>query len=335
MKIWIDLTNSPHINFFSNVIKDLKKEGHEIIITCRDLANTIQLIELEGWDYYEIGGHAGASFVKKVTYFPKRVLQLYKFLRKNKPDIAVSHSSFYSPLTARLLNIPSIYLNDNEHAKGNYIAFMFATCVLLPEFLSKIAKRKKWNLLSKIIYYPGTKESLYLSKRNIKVKKKNTKINNIFIRPEPWTAQYYKGKKFFMDDLILELSKKYHVFILPRGKDQESHYTNKKFSSIKVISNAISLDEIVSKCDLFIGAGGTMTREIAILGISTISIYQDKLLEVDKYLIRNKYMIHDKNLNVEKLNKYINSNNNVTNSNLLMNKGKKAHDLLIKNILNT
>ena len=45
MKIWIDLTNSPHVNFFDGMINDLKG-NHEVLLTCRPLANTIELLEL-------------------------------------------------------------------------------------------------------------------------------------------------------------------------------------------------------------------------------------------------------------------------------------------------
>lgn len=333
MKIWIDLTNSPHINFFSNVIKELESKGHEIIITCRNLANTIELIEIEGWNYAEIGGHAGASLFKKVTYFPKRVFQLYHFLKKNKPDVAVSHSSFYSPITAWFLRIPSIYINDNEYAKGNYISFLFATKIMLPEFLKEVSKKKKWNKLVEIVFYPGTKEALYLSKKKNIPAFSHKEINNIYIRPEPWTAQYYKGKKFFLDDLILKLSLSYNVKILPRGNDQKKHYESEKFSSVNVFDKAVSLDKIIEDCDFFIGAGGTMTREIAILGIPTISIYQDELLEVDKYLVKNNFMFYEKELTSEKFEIIKNSVNNRTNNIVLMEKGLLAHNLLIKNIL--
>jgi uncharacterized protein len=334
MKVWIDITNSPHINFFSNVVPELKANGHEVIITCRDLSNTLDLLKLEGWEFDEIGGHAGASTLKKITYFPSRVFQLIKFLRKNKPDVAVSHSSFYSPITSWFLGVRSIYINDNEHAKGNYISFLFATSTMIPEFLGVIATAKKWNKLTSILLYPGTKESLYLSKRKIKSKGFTGKINNIYIRPEPWTAQYYKGEKFFLDSLLINLSEKYNVFLLPRGKSQLIHYKERRFSSIHIVEKALTLDSIVNDCDLFIGAGGTMTREIAILNIPTISIYQDSLLQVDKYLISNKYMVHEKKLTLKKVDKIISNFTSKPNNSTLMKKGFIAHKQLIDNIIN-
>ena len=39
-----------------------------------------------------------------------------------------------------------------------------------------------------------------------------------------------------------------------------------------------------------------MTREAAVLGIPTISIYQDALLDVDAYLIDKGFMVHQPDL---------------------------------------
>jgi len=58
MKIWFDLSNSPHINLFAELIRDLKKEN-EVIITCRPLANTIELLELHSFDFEVVGKHYG------------------------------------------------------------------------------------------------------------------------------------------------------------------------------------------------------------------------------------------------------------------------------------
>ena len=105
MKIWFDLSNSPHINLFSAMIKDLSQE-HEIIITCRPLANTIDLLDLHGFNYAVVGKHYGGKLTSKLFGYPIRVWQLVRYLRKLKPDIAISQSSFHSPITAWFLSIP-------------------------------------------------------------------------------------------------------------------------------------------------------------------------------------------------------------------------------------
>ena len=70
MKIWIDLTNSPHINFFKPFIAKWKDEGESLVITARDLSNTLDLIKSNGWNFDIIGNHAGESIVRKVFPFP-------------------------------------------------------------------------------------------------------------------------------------------------------------------------------------------------------------------------------------------------------------------------
>jgi len=333
MKIWIDLTNSPHINFFKPFIIEWEKKGNTILITCRDLANTIDLIKQNGWPCNEIGGHAGKNPVKKVFSFLIRTVKLMRFIKREKPDIAISHSSFHSPLIARLSGIPSVYLNDNEHAKGNYIAFRFASLIFLPEFLSDVAKKLKWDKNKNIRFYPGIKEGIYLSKENFCKPEKSNKDVHLFFRPEPWTAQYYKGGDFFLDDLLLECKATYRITILPRGKAQAEHYKAEGFQGIDVSEKAIGLEEIYRQCDLFIGAGGTMTRELALLGIPTISIYQDELLEVDKYLIQNNFMHHETKPTLTLLEQIL-AGKTVQNNSSLRKKGDDAFLLISNSIYN-
>jgi predicted glycosyltransferase len=331
MKIWFDLSNSPHINLFAALINDLLQEN-EVIITCRPLANTIDLLDLHGFKYNVVGKHYGGKISSKLMGYPVRVWQLYKFLRKHKPDIAISQSSFHSPITARLLGIKSIYMNDNEHAMGNIPSFVCANKVLIPEFLDRKKVQKQWARDAKIIQYPGVKEGIYLWNATIKKNTGSEKI--IYVRPEPWVAQYYKGALNFMDDMLLYLKNHSQVILLPRGNDQAMHYEQEKFKGIKVLNKPLSLEEIAGNCRLFIGAGGTMTREMAVLGIPTISVYQDELLDVDQYLIDHGMMIHKPNLSGEFALKYIEQCEQKGANDELLSKGKETYYLIKKLLLN-
>lgn len=332
MKIWIDLTNSPHINFFKPFINKWKSDGHEILLTTRDLANTIDLIDQNGWQFIKVGGHAGKSKLRKLIHFPIRVGLLWNYLIKEKPDVGISHSSFYSPLVSKLLGIPSIYLNDNEHAKGNYLAFKYASINLLPEFLKKKAKSLSWNEKYDVEFYPGIKEGIYLSQMEEKSNSQdNHKSERIYVRLEPWTAEYYSGKSHFMDELLLELKEKYKIIILPRGQEQKEHYSGSKFSGIDVAEKPIPLGQILKNCKMFIGAGGSMTRELAFLGKPVLSVYQDELLEVDKYLIEHGFMYHATEPDVSKV-KEVMSDYKERNDEQLFGKGSEAFNLICEKI---
>lgn len=331
MNIWIDITNSPHVNFFAYMIKDISKY-HNIILTARPLANTIDLLELYKFKYFLIGKHYGKNLLKKSLGYLIRIWQLFTFLKNMNIDVAISHSSFYSPVVAKLLRAKCLYLNDNEFAKGNWLAFIFADKILIPEFLNE-------NLIhihrNRIIKYPGVKEGIYLWHLPFScTMNKETIKKRVFFRPEPWTAQYYKGKKYCFDELLLQLADLYDVFILPRNKDQLEHYKQNKFSKLYVLESSVSLQDIMKNCDLFIGAGGTMTREAAVLGIPTISIYQDKLLQVDKFLINEGFMAFSKYPNLKFITDFIdNAKINAPNQSLL-DKGKQAYNLIKNTLLN-
>lgn len=336
MKIWFDLSNSPHINMFYDLIKELESEGNDIIITCRPLANTIDLLNQKKLTYTVVGEHYGKNLYKKLFGYPIRVMQLRKFLAKQKPDIAVSQSSFHSPVVAKLLGIPSIYTNDNEHAMGNKAGFYFATSVMIPESLPIENVVRKGASKNRVSHYPGVKEGIYLWKKGEQIHKsrEGRDLSNIkiYIRPEPLTAQYYKGGLNFLDDTLEALQDKYTIIVLPRDKNQAAHYKQSKFSKVIVPEKPLEFDQIAEDCTLFIGAGGSMTRELAILGIPTISVYQDDLLEVDKFLIEKGAMLHQPDITAEKVENYIHSLEDKKPDLDLMIKGKEAYQLLKTNI---
>jgi hypothetical protein len=336
MKIWFDLSNSPHINMFYDLIRDLEHEGHEIIITSRPLANTVDLLKQRKLNFTVVGEHYGKNIFKKLFGYPIRVFQLVKFLSGLKPDLAVSQSSFHSPLVARLLGIPSIYTNDNEHAAGNMPSFLFSTRILVPEFLSKEKIARRGGAKRKIIQYPGVKEGIYLWRKGMEINEYRdrhpSEAVKIYFRPEPLTAQYYNGEVNFLDSLIEEIQHQYHVTILTRDRRQLLHFKQKKFYAVEVPEKPLPFDDIARDCTLFIGAGGSMTREMAILGIPTISVYQGELLEVDKFLIEKNIMEHDINLNAEKVKMYIEKNFSRNPDCDLMTKGRLAYDLFLEQI---
>jgi uncharacterized protein len=337
VKIWFDLSNSPHINMFGAMIRDLEKE-HDIVITCRPLANTIDLLDLHQFQYTVVGIHYGGKFSKKLLGFPIRVWELKTFLQDQHIDVAISQSSFHSPVASRLLGVRCIYMNDNEHAMGNIPSFICANQIMVPEFLTMDKLKKQWANPKKVTHYPGVKEGIYLWELDARLQTQaatRPKRNKpaVYIRPEPWTAQYYKGSRNFLDPLLLGLKDHVDITLLPRGKEQGKHYLSPQFEGIRVIETALDIANIAPDCDLFIGAGGTMTREMAVLGIPTISVYQDELLDVDSYLLKEKAFIHAPQLTATETLRYLEHSARQPSNKALLEKGRAAYQLIKKTLL--
>ncbi|MET3107072.1 putative glycosyltransferase [Oxalobacteraceae bacterium GrIS 2.11] len=334
MRIWFELTNSPHINMFAAMIRELEKE-HEVIITCRPLANTVELLDLHGFKYEVIGLHYGGKFWTKLMGYPIRVWQLYRYISKKNVDVAVAQCSYHLPIVARLCGAPSVYLNDNEHAVANSAAYLFANVIMVPEFLP--SERLKYQLADprKIVHYPGVKEGIFLweLEQRLPAKVERQERKKIYIRTEPWTAHYYKESRNFLDDLIIQLKDKVDIVLLPRGNAQAVHYKDKKFDGIQVAEKALDIYDIVPHCDLFIGAGGTMTREMAVMGVPTISVYQADLLDVDRHLIEIGAYVHQPNLTAEQVLHVLESAAKKPANRDLLEKGKAAYELIKNTIL--
>ena len=68
----------------------------------------------------------------------------------------------------------------------------------------------------------------------------------IYIRPEPRTAQYYKGGENFLDEVICKLKEQFSITMLTRDKDQYKHYKTPMFNGIDVPEKPLSFEEIAA-----------------------------------------------------------------------------------------
>ena len=77
-----------------------------------------------------------------------------------------------------------------------------------------------------------------------------------------------------------------------------------------------------------------MTREMAVLGIPTISVYQDELLDVDRYLLKGGAFAHKPELMAEDALRYLELTESRPPNRELLEKGRAAYDMIKNEILN-
>ena len=65
MRVWIDLTNSPHVLVMRPVIETLRARGDDVLVTARDFAQTLGLLERFQLDHTAIGRHRGGKLAAK------------------------------------------------------------------------------------------------------------------------------------------------------------------------------------------------------------------------------------------------------------------------------
>ena len=136
--IWIDLDNSPHVPLFAPLIKQYRESGVEVILTARNHAQTVELLEnaeLNG-TFEIIGEHYGKSKFHKIRGLLVRAKQLVSYLKKFRKEfdvkVAVSHGSRSMVLAAKWLKIPIITMYDYEFTE-TWIFNHFSDRVLIPD----------------------------------------------------------------------------------------------------------------------------------------------------------------------------------------------------------
>src|SRR5438270_10043554 len=77
MNVWIDLDNSPHVQFFAPIIHRLEREGIKYFVTVRSFSQTEELARRYGLDFVTIGKHRTPHhFLTRVGGTAERAAQL-------------------------------------------------------------------------------------------------------------------------------------------------------------------------------------------------------------------------------------------------------------------
>ena len=227
MRLWIDLTNSPHVPFFKALVKRFTAQGHEIETTAREFAETIPLAQAAGFTPETVGAHAGRDMSKKAGRLMSRAWALAGWARKRKFDLAISHNSYSQILAARALGIKTITLMDYEHQPANHLAFRFASRIIVPASFPSKRLRAFGARVGKVRRYHGTKEDVYLADfqpdasfgAQLCELGVNTDNTLVLMRPPAHDALYHRFQNTLFDEALAMLlaNENVRVILLPRN----------------------------------------------------------------------------------------------------------------------
>jgi predicted glycosyltransferase len=291
VKIWVDLVNSPQVLTLGPVMTELERRGHDLIITTRDFAQTVQLADRAGLSHTPLGKHGGANRAKAVQVNIERAIALVRFVREQRADLALSHNSYSQAVAARLVGIPFVTMMDYEHQRVNHLAFRLARRVLVPQVFPESALRA-CGAVRKTVRYPGLKEELYLGQFEPDpgfVQASGLPVDRplVVLRPPGYWADYYRGGANLFSAVIgrvLAHPDAYIVF-LPRIRDQSALVRDVPPDKLLVAANAVDGPNLLFHSDVVVSAGGTMNREAAILGTPAYTVFEGPLGAVDKSLV--------------------------------------------------
>jgi predicted glycosyltransferase len=296
MRIWIDLANSPHVPFFRALMPEFVARGHQVEISARDFAQTIELATNAGMLPHVIGGHGGGKLAGKAGNLVGRAAALRKWAHDRGFDLAVSHNSYAQISAAAALGIRSVTLMDYEHQPANHLAFRLASRVIVPRAFPAHELKKYGASTRKVKRYDGIKEDVYLAGftpdpefgevlRKLGIASEDVLV---VVRPPAREALYHRFENELFAELLARVSSGdgVKVILLPRTDAQRAEYAERKLANVIMPQEALDGSNLIAAADLVISAGGTMNREAAALGVPAASVYAGRWAAIDEALVK-------------------------------------------------
>jgi predicted glycosyltransferase len=293
MRVWVDLTNSPHVPIFVPLIRRMQARGWQVAVSARRFAQTIELLELHGVEHTVVGHHGGGSRVGKARAAGGRVTAMLRFGRRGRFDVAIAHGSTDLPMACRALRVPNTTMFDYEFARLQHsLNCRLANRVLMPDAIPAGRVREYGARPPKLVTYPGLKEEYYLAdfEPDLGVPAAlgldGSKIG-IVLRPPADVALYHRFENPLFDELLASLGARddLRAVVLPRTPEQAARIRGMTLPSVLVPDGAVDGQSLLAGADLVVSAGGTMNREAVVLGTPVYTTFAGRLGGVDERLI--------------------------------------------------
>ena len=291
MRVWIDLTNSPHVLVMRPVIDVLRADGHEVHVTARDFAQTLALCERFGIECTAIGHHRGGKLAAKGLGLVQRSGALVRWARR--------HGSVRPRARPRL---------QRRHGRRRAAADPVQHDVRLrvgdgpahrqlppraggrraggdPAGAARALRRDA----RKLQRYPGLKEEYYLADFEpdpavLDELSLDPAQPIVVVRTPPAVSLYHRFEHDTFGAVLQQLRDEgAQAVVLPRTPEQRAELS--AAGGFTIPERAIDAQSLIAYADLVISAGGTMNREAVALGTPVFSSFEGRLGAVDEQLI--------------------------------------------------
>ena len=300
MRVWIDLTNSPHVLVMRPVIELLRADGHEVQVTARDFAQTLQLCERLNIEHTAIGHHRGERLGAKAVGLASRSTALLRWARAQRRaaggqgfDLALGHGSNDVSVAAALLRVPSATMFDYEWATVQHnVNCRLARAVVVPDAIPP-ERLDRYGARGKVRAYEGLKEEYYLADFEpgdavLAELGLDRARPIVVVRTPPEVSLYHRFENDRFAGVLGRLrdaaaGEGVQAVVLPRTDSQREELEG--VPGFVVPRRAIDAQSLIAFADLVISAGGTMNREAVALGTPVYTTFEGRPGAVDERLI--------------------------------------------------
>ncbi len=264
------------------IAKKLRATGHKVILTTREHPDTVPLANFLGEKPIIVGRYNPKSLLSRLKEGARRQLVFCKIFEKDTPDVAISHGSVDQIRVAFGLGIPTITTVDTPYAEAVHrLTLPLADYIIASKAIPK-ETLQAYNVNGKIIHFDGVDEVAWI--KDFKPLVKYDFGSPLIVVREIEEKAVYVKERFSSTSLAKKLTKLGKVVYLPR-------YHRKTIKNLIIPKGCIDTASLTAQADLFIGVGGTITREAALQGTPAIVVNFFQKQHVNDYLAEKGFPI--------------------------------------------
>lgn len=270
MRILIDIGHPAHVHLFRNFYNEMKRRGHEMTVTVKEIASAKQLLDLYDIPYITLGLKSDSLYKKAVNQvlYDLRMLRL---VRRAKIDMGIG-SSVTIAHVSRLSGMKSAMMDDDDDAVEPLMTSFghpFTDLVISPDSLK--GRRKKRGT----VFYPGYHELAYLHPQRFTpdpgvLADAGLSADDRFfvLRFNAFRAHHDKGAAGFSQNQKLQLVRLlegYGRVIITTEKE-----TPPDLAEYRISVSPEKIHSLIYYSSIFIGDSQTMASEAAVLGVPSL-----------------------------------------------------------------
>lgn len=289
-KVWIDILSPKQILFFQPVIRSLQSKGCEVLATSRRYRELEPLAKLHGLDLLYIGERGGGSQLEQLVAATRRQEEIIPIVSGFRPTVSMSVASGVCARVSFGLGVKHLAVNDSPHSLvAGKLAIPLSRGLLCPWIIPPTAWRVFGIGRSQITTYRALDPAAWLKRKALAgpLPRLDRRKKTITVRLEESYAPYMAGTDRSWNDTVLaaiaEGFGRCNLVALCRYEDQLAHVRAQFGGSFLVPEEVVDGRSLLAATDLFIGMGGTMSAEAALMGVPTISTFQGTLY-TERYL---------------------------------------------------
>lgn len=290
MKVWFDLLTPKQVLFFGPIIGALKASGAETLATSRRYREVGPLAERAGLELNYVGDRGTRGQEEQLLAATRRQAEMIPLVKGFQPDVAVSIASAVCARVAFGLGVKHIAVNDSPHSEvAGRLSIPLSHHLLCPWVIPYKAWAKFGIQRNQVTTYHALDPAAWLKREPLAgpTPKLSPNKKTITVRVQESDAPYLaKADMTWTDKLLATLLEAYpdaNLVALCRYDFQVEEVKAKFGSKWIVPDEVVGGHDLLAATDLFVGMGGTMNAEAALMGVPTISAFQGSLY-TDRYL---------------------------------------------------